>query len=994
MRRPRDTPAAGPAVRATRTFVGRDAELARILDHVEREPVFVICGVAGIGKTELAIRAAEELAAQPAWRAARHIAIGLQPGMDRAHVVARLRDGVQLGRHAAAASADAGLAAVVTALTAARAIVRIDDLHVLADADAGWLLGYLARHLRTSCVLATSRRELPVPPPAPPAWVVRVQPLAPTDARRLVELLTERLGLAPFDPGEVVDRAGGSPFYLQHELAARHLGHPPHADALGQSLAQLDAEARRLLIRLATVATPTARAAVLGHPADAAALEVLARRFLADAADGQVRMHDVVRAAALRLATSAERRDAHRWAAGVHARAAASARPGALHALEAIRHLQAAGAHGEAVVAVMAYQRAIAQAGLDHLLLAPMAALRGHHPERAFAIDLVCAHVYLRQSQVDAARAVLAPYAADPVARQTPAFHGLVAMAALRTGELAAVAAALDTALALPGPAPQRRRLILGRADLHAVRGEADLARRLLGPAEVAGGAVTASERMRWRRSQLIALIFDQAFAAAVAAAAAHRAAGLDGPADLEVQLAMLEVVALVELGEATAAATLVARVIAPAARRGALREVAAGFYGGLAAWATGDLAAARAGLTSVHRYLTEHGDAIFGGVVGHYLGRVLLDSDQPAEAEALLRATTLRAEQMGIGLAPLGWAYVARAQLAQGLLDAAAATLAPVLEGGLAGPAHGVAWQVAAELAAARGEPTACAQALAQVRAAGGPDARLGPGLDLAVAEAELGLREHGPAALAAAAHAALDHHARRGARRGEAHAAVRVAAAHVMLGRRGDRVLAGAALARARALVATHGYRGLATWCALLDAALAQDRAEAEGYLAAALAARYADAPTDARLLQAALDGEPGPGLRADDVARLTALGLLRPPPARSELVVDLTTSTISTAAGAAVRGRALLCELLVQLAEAEGQPLDAARLYCAAWHSRDYHPLRHRNTLYAGVNRLRQVLATLLPERGPLITTVRDGWSLRTEAVHTRIVRAPPR
>ncbi len=973
-------------MRATPTFVGRDAERARLVDQVEREPVFVICGVAGIGKTELAIRAVEDIVALPAWRDARVVAVALRAGMDRAHVVARLREGVQLGRHAAPASTAAGLAAVVSALTAVRTVVRLDDLHVLTDADAGWLLGYLTRHLRTSCVLVTSRRELPVLPPAPPPWVVRVRPLPPAAAHCLVALLTETLGLAPFDPGEVVARAGGSPFYLQHEVAARRLGQPPHADVLAQSLAQLAAEARRVLLGLATIAAPVARAAVVIGARDDAAVTALVRQFLVEPTDGDLRTHDLVRATALRLATADERRAAHLWAAEVHDRAAALAPASALHALEVVRHLVAGGAHDLAVGAVLARQRVIAQAGLDHLLLAPLAGLRGHTPGRDFAIDLVCAHVYLRQSRVDVARAILARHADGEVARATPAFHGLVAMAALRTGELGHVATALDAALGLPCAPRLRRRLVLARADLHAIQGQADQARSLLGATAEASGAVSPSARARWRRSQLIGLIFEQQFEAAAAAAAAHRASAVGASADLEVQLAMLEVVALAELGEAAAARALVERVIAPAARSGALREVAAGFYTGLAAWAAGELDVARAELATVHRYLTAHGDEQFSGVVGHNLGRTLLDLGEPAQAEVLLRTTARRAEQIGVGLAPLGWAYVALAELAQGRPAAAAATLAPVLAGDLTGPARGFAWRVAAELAAARGDVADGARAVAAAaRELVAPGARR----ELELLDAEGDLAARGPAALAAAAHACLDHHAQRDARYREAHAAVAVAAAHAMLRGRGDRVIAGAALARARQLVAAHRYRALAIWIVLVDAALAPDRAAAEALIAAALVTRYHGEPVEAGLLQAVLDGDHRPTLRADHAARLTALGLLDS--AACDLVVDLSTGTISTSTGAAVHGRALLCALLARLAEAAGQPVGAEPLYRAVWRSRDYHPLRHRNTLYAGVNRLRRVLATLLPESGPLITTVRDGWSLRTDAVTTRIVRA---
>ncbi len=50
---------------ATLAFVGREPELARITELLDEEVLFVIYGVAGVGKTELAYRAFELARARP-----------------------------------------------------------------------------------------------------------------------------------------------------------------------------------------------------------------------------------------------------------------------------------------------------------------------------------------------------------------------------------------------------------------------------------------------------------------------------------------------------------------------------------------------------------------------------------------------------------------------------------------------------------------------------------------------------------------------------------------------------------------------------------------------------------------------------------------------------------------------------------------------------------------------------------------------------------------
>jgi DNA-binding winged helix-turn-helix (wHTH) protein len=172
---------------------------------------------------------------------------------------------------------------------------------------------------------------------------------------------------------------------------------------------------------------------------------------------------------------------------------------------------------------------------------------------------------------------------------------------------------------------------------------------------------------------------------------------------------------------------------------------------------------------------------------------------------------------------------------------------------------------------------------------------------------------------------------------------------------------------------------------------------RAAADALLAATLA-RHPDGVDRAcevaidpatAMLRAALARDAA-GLRPDQARLLEALALIAPSPPACDLVVDLTTGTIATPDGAGVRGRAVLSALFAHLVEAGGRPIGAEPLYRAVWRVDEYHPLRHRNTLYSAINRLRRILTALVPERDEVIATVPDGWCVRGERLAIRVVR----
>jgi hypothetical protein len=82
--------------------------------------------------------------------------------------------------------------------------------------------------------------------------------------------------------------------------------------------------------------------------------------------------------------------------------------------------------------------------------------------------------------------------------------------------------------------------------------------------------------------------------------------------------------------------------------------------------------------------------------------------------------------------------------------------------------------------------------------------------------------------------------------------------------------------------------------------------------------------------------------------------------------------------------------MAAMLVALAD-PSMTRDPDTLYHAVWGG-EYHPLRHRNTLYVSLNRTKKLVSELLGDRE---VVVRDGagWALAPD-VDVAIVRPDPR
>jgi hypothetical protein len=190
-------------------------------------------------------------------------------------------------------------------------------------------------------------------------------------------------------------------------------------------------------------------------------------------------------------------------------------------------------------------------------------------------------------------------------------------------------------------------------------------------------------------------------------------------------------------------------------------------------------------------------------------------------------------------------------------------------------------------------------------------------------------------------------------------------------------------------------NGYRMVAIAARLVEGFIADQSGERDAYVAAMRAA-IADATpelTDRSLVSAAVRAGLTVAQPTSDAqpwrAQVERLGLARPgtvalergglrwllapgelpasadPP---ELTVALDTGEVLTRTGALkVPVQRLL--LLAALARAGRSGATLEQLYLIVWGGTQYHPLRHRNTVYVGLNRLRDSLAGVLGDRDPI-------------------------
>ncbi|MBZ0233271.1 MAG: AAA family ATPase, partial [Deltaproteobacteria bacterium] len=385
-----------PFPQPVRTFAGRSSEIARILAHIDSDTLFFLYGVGGIGKSELAYRVVRELGAQARWAEVPALLVEVRPATTAQRVLAQLLPALGATRAPRRRQASEDdlltdqLELLARLLEARPHVLFLDDVHHLAAGQVAAALGYLARRVQKSRILVASRREIVLPPDAPPPVVTTLGPLDAAAVEEMTTALAERLAIPRPEPAQVMRATHGSPFHI-HQLLVRRA---PDASTLEATFGDLSPPARRLL-RAAAVIQQRLSLDVLDRTwAGDAALDdtvrELAQRFLCDATRGELVVHDLIREAVLGSIAPEDLAAAHHDAAELCLGALRHGdRAPVLLAVDAVEHFLAAGRIEAAWDAIERWYSPVAAAGSEHLLRAPLARLRGALPARQVAIDLL-----------------------------------------------------------------------------------------------------------------------------------------------------------------------------------------------------------------------------------------------------------------------------------------------------------------------------------------------------------------------------------------------------------------------------------------------------------------------------------------------------------------------------------------------------------------------------------------------------------------------------
>jgi len=941
-------------------FFGRQLEQAR-LEALAREPVAVIYGLPGIGKSELAYRAVATLTSQPAWANVPVTRVIIEP-----HTV-----GVLVGYLMGLLAGRGGnVHELVDLLAREPHIIVIDDAHVAPTEVAG-LVDELERRPRpASRLVVTSRAELPT---ATTPVVIKLGPLDADAARALAEHLAGRLGVKADNLGELVEQSGGSPFALRYLVAGRRRG-TAGADPIREAIAVLDSETRRSLIQLAAVSgCSRSRIAAARLVPDDRVFDTLTEQFLVESDPERLVVHELVRDAVLSGADPAVVASSRRTAAQVlwddyelHA--------SPVVAVESICLSASAGDLEQAFARLLVAIRKIASAGLDHLVVSVLERVAAAGRPEA---NLALTRIFLRMGRIDDASAAL-----ERLPATTKSLSFLLARATIAERRCQLDAARDDLVAAVELATSGRIRMLIQArlAIVHTLAGREQEAAPLAALIDAAEPPVSDVDRIRiaWMHGIRHALHLAWNECKQVVAEA-RRIAQRTGEVDFDFLFMLLELMAASELGDVEHSARL-ATELESARPSSNLRGRMSELYLGVAQLACGEIARAVSTLGRAFREYERQHDVLLAALAGHYLGRALAIHGDLGPAIEVLGKVAQRARDAGCeALVAPGDAYLARALGTIGRVAESVAIGKRLCEDNrpaMAAEGHAMVAYGHAFEGDIEGARDAIALALETI------GDREPSRTDLVLDQAHVELMGGDPERARAGAASVLDDESRRRRPYARGRALFVSAVADIAAGLTD---VALSELAEADELALKHGMHMLRARTAMLRSATSHQGASVLDRVPAEQQRGYRGI---LRIL----------GLRPETIIVTTRRGRIHAEPAalktiacHHDLVVDAGSGTIYGRSGGAVEGRGVAASILVALADAV-EPVSAERLYQIVWGGNDYHPLRHRNTLYIALNRTRKLLETLVGER-EVIGREGAGWIIAPE-IDVAVARRDPR
>ena len=989
-------------------LVGRDSDTGLLRALVAKSPVVFVYGGAGVGKTSLVRSALGDAADAGDLHPLVHVSLdGVDDAREAIDRTARSMGGP---RPARGASDDDDL---VRLLASSPATVVWDDLEIGACRRLASLVArFAAQHLSARLVLV-SRRFVSAKEVSFRAPVFEVKPLGLDGAIELVHAIEEARGRSL--AADVAEATGGNPMLIHlalagDGLAARISGDP--TEALRAAIAAHKDGAAGLILSLLSLAGASLDEAEVGRVAGKGA----------EAAIDELRKHLIVVREGARIAiaspASALTREvvgepkAATWKAlaRVADRMLAASPNDDVAVIAAARSRVALGDVPGALGVLKEHPGARMAAGPARLERVLRDVAARSPDDRLDALRLL-AREELRAGDYDAARRTLDELPRPRTREEAERTALLRAECHVRAGEPEAAQRAIDELVSrrsgrgnvLPGPA-----LALTQAQLAILRGELGEARALaerLAPVTARSATLEARRAVEIAASWLYEERYEHTHEWITRARAALRAAGVP----LEPVVTILDVHALLGLGlteraEEVAAREARGRPIGPMlevallARRGeALRAIE-----------VGDAAVAALG---------RRADLLFRSVVARDLARAAMAVGDLGRAARMLRLTAAGADEPGLAtLRPICDAEEARLALARGDLPRAVERIdrahsvipgspfiaidrevihgrAPTLDDAAPPVAHAYAALRGAEGAVSRGaleEASLMAESAARfyVEAALHHEAaRSHLVLAEALARQAMGQTREGPPAQ------------KRGAK-----SAGRAAAARAEEPARAElRVRAERALDACVAIAVPLGYAPIVVGASLVRAAICESRGDLDA-AASALgdALRAAGDGADASLVAAArragaipsFEASPRPASRGVWAPMIERLGLARPadvlwrigarswlrasadpPPEKVACAVEVDARRVRADDGRSLSLPEQRVALLCALADAGHEGATLEELFARVWKG-TFHPLRHRNSVYVALARLKDSLKPFSND----VTIAHDGERYR--------------
>lgn len=679
-----------PFPRPCSVFVGRVEERQRVLSFLDSEVLFLIYGIAGIGKSEFVYHLAE--AAQTTHGPILPVLVCAEPDQTADAFVSQVVRSLQrMEQSAENAPTDGPEKAarsdwnrIVDLLEQARQprLLCFDDLHLLADGAASFvaaLLGHLSRYVRRSRVMVCARSELALPPSAPVPVVVRLLPLSASDSSRLVKQLCERLGQPPGAIECWPKLQTGIPQLIRETLL------PPALSAMSESrravepFGNLSPQQRQILL-LASIYSGSRALSVQALqerfptlPQVVEDLRELSARFLLDlewtaartvTSDPQQRLErakivlsDSLWTILLANWGDTELNKTRREVASLLlARFVTDPQQSAKEGIEALQQLMLAGCDLQAVQVLRQIHRSLSAAWRDWQLLTLLATLRARLQELPMEegaqprieVELLLARLLLHHSQVDQARSLLSSMSWIPQLSLSAQYLSLVSEAEKRGGRLDRAKQHLTTALEQTDVPRDAQRIRLQLAQMLALQGDFTRAHAQLqqiSEPTAPSGSIIPLDRLRWHGAHTLTLLLEDKARDAIQSARELQPLWQQGIFALE--SALYSVCANLALDRVSDAQAVLDQILFHALSHGitetelsAMSVPMLSLLRGVCAAEKGELMAARTQLAEALRIFDERGDALTACIAQFYLARVLYRlGDLPAAQSMLLRA-------------------------------------------------------------------------------------------------------------------------------------------------------------------------------------------------------------------------------------------------------------------------------------------------------------------------------------------------------------------